>query len=528
MRANGNRAVLYARVSTAEQTKGYSLGVQVKRCEEYAQRERLTVVETITEDVSGATGLEERSRGRRLLELAQMGQIDAVVVWRLDRLSRPPEGEYSRLLTTIEMFARHGVTVHECEMGAVKNEFGSIMITFFKGLAASEERRAITKRSKEGLRAKAADKGWIGQGRGAPYGYQKIGRGRDAYLEINEDSAATVRRIFHMYIEGKTIKAIAVQLSHEGVPSPGQEKGGGRAGNGGWHPATISKGILQNRAYIGEFKAMGREVSRPDLAILDKKTWDAAQARKQQNVRRASRNRKRQYLLASHLRCACGGALVGETKKRGDHVNVYYRCPKHRYNHLEVGGCPEGYLRADAVEPAVWGWLLRLFTSPDDFEAGLQRMIERAQSDAGPIGDQLAACETNLRMAAADIKRLVAAFGDAHDPVVAEALRAQVDEKAALKDSLERERAGLAARLAAVAITPAQAGEIRALALEIGRNLERATYEQKRQLLERLQLEVRLIRKEDGRRALEAECRLTAGPQRIDLYDGGFESRRPD
>lgn len=522
------RAVIYTRVSTAEQTKGYSLGNQAKRCEEYARREGLTIVETIKEDVSGAAGLEERAHGRRLLELAQLGQIDAVVVWRLDRLSRPPEGEYSRLLTTIEMFARHGVTVHECEMGAVKNEFGSIMMVFFKGLAASDERKKITERSREGLKAKAADKGWIGQGRGAPYGYRKVGRGRDAYLEINEDSAKTIRGIFRMYIGGKTIKAIAVQLSHEGIPSPGQKKGGGRAGNGGWHPSTISRGILQNRAYIGVFEAMGREVERPELAILDKATWKAAQARKARNVKRARRNRKRQYLLASHIRCVCGGALVGETKKRGDHVNVYYRCPKHRYNHLEVGGCTEGYVRADAVEPAVWDWLLRLFTSPDDFNAGLQRMIERAQRDAGPIKNQLAACETNLRAAVADIKRLVAAFGDARDPVVAEALKAQVDEKTALKDSLERERAGLVARLATIEITPAQVAEIRALALEIGRNLAGATYEQKRQLMERLQLEVRLIRKEDGRRALEAECRLTAGPVLIELHDGGFKSRRPD
>lgn len=522
------RAAIYGRVSTAEQTKGYSLGSQVKRCEEYAGREGLTVVESITEDVSGATGLEERPHGRRLLELARMGQIDAVVVWRLDRLSRPPEGEYSRLLTTIEAFAAWGVTVHECESGPVKNEPATIFMTFAKGWVASQEREAITKRTREGLKAKAADKGWIGQGRGGPYGYAKIGEGRNAELVIDAVEAGIVWRIFDSYIAGKTIKAIAVELSHENVPSPGQTRGGGRAGSGGWHPATISRGILQNQAYIGLFKAMGQEVERPELAILDMATWKAAQARKTRNVKRASRNRKRQYLLASHLRCVCGGSLVGETKKRGDHENVYYRCPKHRYNHLEVGGCTEGYVRADAVEPAVWGWLLGLFTSAEDFEAGLQRMIERARQEAGPIRDQLAACEVNLQKAIGDIKRLVAAFGDASDPIVAEALKAQVSEKTALKDSLERERAGLVARLAAVELTPAQAAEIRALALEVGRNLAGASYAQKRQLLERLQLEVRLVRMEDGRRALDAECRLTAGASRIALHDGGFESRRPD
>lgn len=100
------RAVIYARVSTSEQTKGFSLASQVKGCSRYATANKLDVMLEIQEDVSGATRLEERPHGKELLSLARAGKIDSIIVWRLDRLSRPPEGEYSRLLTTIEQFAQ--------------------------------------------------------------------------------------------------------------------------------------------------------------------------------------------------------------------------------------------------------------------------------------------------------------------------------------------------------------------------------------------------------------------------------------
>ncbi|MCO5191435.1 MAG: recombinase family protein, partial [Anaerolineae bacterium] len=359
-------AVIYARVSTSEQSKGYSLPTQIKGCTEYAQRHNLDVVAVLEEDVSGATRLDERESGARLIEMAERGLINAVIVWRLDRLSRPPEGEYSRLLTTIEQFARYNVSVHECETGEVKSDLTSVMVAFFKGLAASQERAAIRERTMRGIKAKAQAGKWVGQG-DPPYGYRKVGTSRDAYLEIHPERAAVVRRIFDLYIGAhgrpKSLKQIAILLTNEGVPTPGQIKKGGHTGRGGWYPSTISRSFISNAMYIGRFEAQGFVTEKPELAIIDDETWTAAQKRREVNVRFAQRNRKRDYLLAGHIRCACGGALVGESKKRRTTgYNVYYRCPKHRYDHIER--CPVGYVRADRIEPVVWQWLKELLSDP--------------------------------------------------------------------------------------------------------------------------------------------------------------------
>jgi site-specific DNA recombinase len=380
------KAVIYARVSTSEQTKGYSLPSQVKGCQAYAKQKGLEITAVFKEDISGATHLNERPEGNKLLALVEQGHIQAVIVWRLDRLSRPPEGEYSRLLTTIEYLARYGVSVHDCETGEVKNDMTSIMIAFFKGLAASQERAAIRERTMRGIQEKAQERKWIGQG-DPPFGFRKVGNGRDAFLEIHEEFAAVVRRIFALYIgkDGKplTLKQIAVLLTHENVPTPGEVKKGGKTGRGGWYPSTISKRILSNRNYLGYFTAQEYTWHQPELAIIDQETWDKAQARKEANRKAAKRNRKRKYLLASCIKCICGGAMVGLSKKRRkEGYNVYYHCLKRRYDHIEK--CPVKYLRADAIESKVRAWLCDLLSNPQLLDEGLQHMADKAQVETEP------------------------------------------------------------------------------------------------------------------------------------------------
>lgn len=444
------KAIVYTRVSTNEQTKGYSLPTQAKGGKEYALNHGLEVVAVINDDISGATQLSEREGGQKLLGLVDNQEIEAVIVWRLDRLSRPPEGEYSRLLTTIEYLARHGVSVHDCETGEVKKDMASIMIAFFKGLAASQERSAIRERTMRGIEAKAREGKWIGQG-DAPYGYRKIGTGRDAYLEIDPERAKIVRRIFDLYV-GKygrpfSFKQIAALLTEEGVPSPGQVKRGGRKGKGGWYTATVSKRIINNPNYIGVFTAQGYTIHMPELAIIEEEIWKLAQERKERNRLNSKRNQKRKYLLSGRLTCICGARMQGESKKRrAGGYNVYYRCQNHRYAHI-VGDCPVNYVRTDLIEPKVWEWLTDLLTNPTNVEEGLRNMSEESVIQATPLQEELEIVDDLLTSVNRKIERLVAAFSDEEDDVTAEALRKSYKEKAELKNSLEKQRQNIVAQL---------------------------------------------------------------------------------
>ncbi|MDP9454853.1 MAG: recombinase family protein [Actinomycetota bacterium] len=76
------RVGLYARVSTYDQQ---TLPMQLSAMREYAERRGWTVVTEVSEVGSGA---KEREKRERLMRAARRREIDAVVVWRLDRWGR--------------------------------------------------------------------------------------------------------------------------------------------------------------------------------------------------------------------------------------------------------------------------------------------------------------------------------------------------------------------------------------------------------------------------------------------------------
>lgn len=76
------RVGLYARVSTHDQQ---TLSLQVRAMREYAIRRGWTITAQIKEVGSGAS---ERELRERLLTAARRRDIDAVLVWRLDRWGR--------------------------------------------------------------------------------------------------------------------------------------------------------------------------------------------------------------------------------------------------------------------------------------------------------------------------------------------------------------------------------------------------------------------------------------------------------
>ncbi len=76
------RVGLYARVSTHDQQ---TLPMQLAAMREYAERRGWDVVKETSEIGSGA---KEREKREELLRAARRREIDAVVVWRLDRWGR--------------------------------------------------------------------------------------------------------------------------------------------------------------------------------------------------------------------------------------------------------------------------------------------------------------------------------------------------------------------------------------------------------------------------------------------------------
>ncbi|MCA9953884.1 MAG: recombinase family protein [Anaerolineales bacterium] len=503
------KAVIYSRVSTTEQTKGYGIETQVSGCKEYALRNNLEVIEIIQEDVSGATRLEERKGGLRLLELVNNGTVDTVIVWRLDRLSRPPQNEYSRLLTTYEQFSNRGVELHSVETGKIDGPMGA-MIVFFKSIGASEERAAIRDRTMKAKLAKAKSGNWVGNGRPC-YGYKKVGKGPKAKLEIDEFEASIVIRIFSMYlgINGQKkipLRTIARILTQEGILSPGRSKGKG----GAWYSTTIYYRILSNDMYLGNVTYKGFTVHHPELVLIDEDVWLKAQEQMAKNKKNSKRNRKHDYLLTGHIRCSCGGSMNGtySVNPKKTKTFFYYRCDRKRvYSH--IAECKGKSLRLDIVDEMVWRWIEELLSDEAALEEGLLEMTKQAENELEPTKNRISTIDTILAKKERNLSRLLSAFGEEEDSIIGDALQNEMRETAQMIKSLSNERKGLEDKLNQIGITSEKRDSLREIARKVRTKLDNGgTYEDKRYLLDVLNFEAITGETEYGERYLEVKCWL--------------------
>lgn len=169
----------YVRVSTADQQNGTSPEEQERVIRGVAMTKGADSfgIEVFFDlGVSGATPLAQRPQGKELL--ATMKQGDTIIACKMDRLFRSA----SDALATAEQFKKAGVHLILVDMGMEPvTENGTAKMFFgMLALVAEFERDRINERMQDGRKAKRANDGCIGA---VPYGYRKVGKGKNSYLE---------------------------------------------------------------------------------------------------------------------------------------------------------------------------------------------------------------------------------------------------------------------------------------------------------------------------------------------------------
>src|SRR6059036_563149 len=132
----------------------------------------------------------------RLRDLAAEGQIEIVLVYSPDRLSR----KYAYQVLLVEEFARCGVS-----MVFLKSPAGETpedqLLRQFQGMIAEYERAQIAERTRRGKlhRARGGSQAVMS---GAPYGYRYVKKSEhmEGFWQINEIEASVVREVFERYV----------------------------------------------------------------------------------------------------------------------------------------------------------------------------------------------------------------------------------------------------------------------------------------------------------------------------------------
>ena len=188
----------------------------------------------------------------------------------------------------------------------------------------------------------------------APYGYKKSEEDKHK-LEIDNDAASVVRRIFDMFIDGYGLSKICDTLTNEHVPTPSMQKnmklGQENVHYGVWATRTVND-ILKNPTYIGNLtQCRQRKVNYKSKkvvhnrandwiiaenaipAIIDKETFDLVQDMFKSNKNRGKKNGKTSNLLLRGLiYCKDCGHTIGfrehlqQTQKYGLVSRIYGNC----------------------------------------------------------------------------------------------------------------------------------------------------------------------------------------------------------
>src|ERR671919_827642 len=189
-------AAIYARVSSDQQREAHTIASQTAALIEFARTLALDVPKDwIFEDAGYSGATLERPGLERVRDLAADGQIQAVLVYSPDRLSR----KYAYQILLIEELARHGVETRFLNAPQAATAEDQLLVQF-QGMIAEYERAQILERSRRGKRHRARQ-GEVSVLSGAPFGYRFI-RKTDhsaAYYQIDEEQARTVRRVFELY-----------------------------------------------------------------------------------------------------------------------------------------------------------------------------------------------------------------------------------------------------------------------------------------------------------------------------------------
>lgn len=227
-----NKAVLYIRVSTEEQSReGVSIDAQRDRLISYCRDKHLDIVEIIVDEgVSGGKYLSQRPGGQRLIELVTTKKVRHVVSAKLDRLFR----NSADALWTIEGWDNDGISTHLLDVNGMgldtSSPMGKLILTMMAGFAQLE-RSLVRERTKTAMQHKKATKRKYCR---EVYGYDVT---EDGDMVENSEEKATVALIRQLRSAGKSLRAIASRLTELGIKT--------KRGGSIWIHTTI-KSILDN------------------------------------------------------------------------------------------------------------------------------------------------------------------------------------------------------------------------------------------------------------------------------------------
>ena len=315
------RCAIYTRKSTEEglDQEFNSLDAQREACEAFIKSQRhegWVALASAYDDGGLSGGTMNRPALRRLLDDIAEGKVDAIVVYKVDRLTRA----LSDFAKMVDIFDQHGVSfVSVTQQFNTTTSMGRLTLNVLLSFAQFE-REVTGERIRDKIAASMKKGMWMGGL--VPLGYDAI----DKKLVVNIEEAETVRALFGLYLEHANVRLVKEEADRRSLRTKCRSPNNGlRPGGAPFTRGHIYK-LLSNPIYVGKVVHKGERYPGLHDAIIDAGTWDAVQDQLKRNAidRRCGSNAKTPSLLAGLLRDEDDRRMSPSHARKGDRRYRYY------------------------------------------------------------------------------------------------------------------------------------------------------------------------------------------------------------
>lgn len=402
------RAALYIRVSTQEQSKhGYSIGEQKERLKRFAEAKEYRIVNTYVDPGFSGTNL-NRPAMQKLMNDINNKNIDAVVIWKLDRLSRSQKDTLYLIEEVLNPNSVALVSMNESLDSSTP--FGIAMVGMMSVFAQLEVSN-IVERSKMGREARAKAGFYHGGGNFRPLGYDYV----NSLLIVNKYEAMVVKEIFEQFLEGNGTRKIVMNL-HDKYPNEVTTR-------------TRIKDVLKNPLYIGKVTFNGIVHEGVHKPIIDQKTFDKAQEIISGRKEYSKTGIEQKGLLNGKLHCGiCGARYYRQVTGSKKYRYVKYACSSKNWSSpklIKDRQCDNGRFNTDELEAEVISQLKALT---------LDELIKPEKQE---IVEERSVIESEIKSIDSQINKLIELFQ--FDAIPIDNLNSRVNKLTDQKERLEKQ-----------------------------------------------------------------------------------------
>ncbi|QUH25208.1 recombinase family protein [Serpentinicella alkaliphila] len=393
--------VIYTRVSTEEQTEGFSLQNQLDSLLTYCKAFDYKVVGTYTDAGISGKSTENRAQYQDMLSYIDSNPtaVDAILIWKLSRISRKLN-DLTHLMTYLE---KKDIVLISKEDGINTGTATGRFMAQIVGAVSEMERDNIVSNARAGMLKRAELGHWGG---GIILGYDNI----DKKLVKNDDEAEIVKTIFDLYVNKDY--GYSLICKHLNTRNMKTKKGNT------WAVATV-RTVLDNPTYAGYIKWGLREnwsnkrrkgitdkftMVKSDIhePIISEELWQQTRAKREKVGKANPKVWKGDWLLSGLPKCpACGASMVAHRTKRKSKKHPegimyrYYICSQ--YSNKDTSVCLPNLVEAETIEKYTVDKLLEFVSNPDLIKAIAEQAEKRQRPDNSALLKDMERLQKSLK-----------------------------------------------------------------------------------------------------------------------------------